>query len=278
VLASTIHHLSDRRDKPFVAFNCSAIPENLLETELFGYEEGAFTGAKKGGKIGLFELAHQGTIFLDEIADISAAMQLRLLRVLEAREVMRVGGDRILPVDVRIIASAHRDIRQDVQEGRFRPDLYFRLSVLRLNIPPLRERPEDILVIAEEVLRRHGVDIGCLSSSMQEMLLSYDWPGNIRELLSVLESYRILAEGGVCDERIFGQIMKEIRWGDESTEISTPSKGPIGPAPLRQHLEAFERNLITQTLKDCGYNRKLAAKTLGISLSTLWRKLTTTFK
>ncbi len=273
VLANSIHHLSQRRDKPFVAFNCSAIPENLTETELFGYEEGAFTGAKKGGKIGLFELANQGTIFLDEIADITTAMQVRLLRVLETKEVMRVGGDRILPVDVRVIASAHRDLRQDVAAGRFRPDLYFRLSVLRLTIPSLRERAEDILIIADEVLRRHGADIGCLSSGIQEMLLSYDWPGNIRELMSVLESYLILVGKNGCDERLFGQLMTEIRWEDENTGIST-SKGPTGAVPLKQHLETYEKNLVARTLKECRYNRKLAAEALGVSTSTLWRKLT----
>jgi len=282
LLAQTIHNFSGRREKPFVAFNCSAIPENLLETELFGYEEGAFTGAKKGGKIGLFELANQGTIFLDEIADISAAMQVRLLRVLETKEVMRVGGDRILPVDVRVIASSHRDLRQEIQAGKFRADLYFRLALLRLRIPPLRERSEDILVIAEAALCHQGRNLDCLSARMREILQSYYWPGNIRELLSVLDSYMLLNGGGACDESLFDQIMDETRWegesGKKSSEAENPddrkASTPAGQPTLKQRLEVFEKNIISQTLKDCRYNRKLAADTLGISLPTLWRKLT----
>jgi len=282
LFAQTIHNFSGRREKPFVAFNCSAIPENLLESELFGYEEGAFTGAKKGGKIGLFELANQGTIFLDEIADISAAMQVRLLRVLETKEVMRVGGDRILPVDVRVIASSHRDLRQEIQAGKFRADLYFRLALLRLRIPPLRERSEDILVIAEAALCHQGRNLDCLSARMRETLQSYYWPGNIRELLSVLDSYMLLNGGGACDESLFDQIMDETRWEGESWKKSSEAENsddrkastPDGQPTLKKRLEAFEKNLITQTLKECRYNRKLAAEALGISLPTLWRKLT----
>ncbi len=282
LLAHTLHHLSGRRDKPFVALNCSAIPENLLESELFGYEEGAFTGAKKGGKIGLFELAHHGTIFLDEIADISPALQVRLLRVLEAKEVMRVGGDRILPVDVRVIASAHRDLRREVQAGRFRADLYFRLAMLRLTIPPLRERTEDILTIAAEVLGRQGRDLDCLSGRMRAALLSYRWPGNVRELISVLESYLLLVGDGAADETLFDQVMEEARWdgepgtGARAEEVPADSGGlgSAGRAPLKQQLAKFERDLIARTLRESRYNRTLAAKTLGISLSTLWRKLT----
>ena len=273
LLAHTIHNLSTRRGKPFVAVNCSAIPESLLESELFGYEDGAFTGAKKGGKIGLFELANQGTIFLDEIADISAAMQVRLLRVLEAKEVMRVGGDRILPVNIRIISSSHRDLRQNVQAGIFRPDLFFRLSILRLQIPPLRERPEDIPVILEETFRRHGRKIA-LSKVMYDILKSYEWPGNIRELLSVFESYLILAGDNNCDENLLNDIMDEIRFNKEIIYAANGAENPSGVSSLRQQLEVYEKNLINRTLKDCRYNRKLAAETLGISLSTLWRKFT----
>ncbi len=282
LLAHTLHHLSGRRDKPFVAINCSAIPENLLESELFGYEEGAFTGAKKGGKIGLFELAHHGTLFLDEIADISPALQVRLLRVLEVKEVMRVGGDRILPVDVRVIASAHRDLRREVQADRFRADLYFRLAMLRLAIPPLRERPEDIPAIAAEALGRRGRGLECLSERMRAQLQSYRWPGNVRELISVLESYLLLIGDGAADELLFDQVMEEARWdgeaGGEPRAEETPGDAAgglsAGGVSLKQQLGEFERDLIVRTLKESRYNRALAAKTLGISLSTLWRKLT----
>ena len=192
IFAQSMHNLSDRKEKPFVAINCSALPESLLESELFGYEEGAFTGAKKGGKIGLFEMASGGTIFLDEIADIPLSLQVRLLRVLEEKEVMRIGGDRIVSVDVRIISSTYKDLREEVNLGKFRADLYFRLAVLKLDIPPLRKRPEDIPFIVQEILYKYGRGTKRISDKMVDRMKGYNWPGNIRELDSLIKRYVVL--------------------------------------------------------------------------------------
>ncbi|MGD9333101.1 MAG: sigma 54-interacting transcriptional regulator, partial [Desulfobacterales bacterium] len=186
-----IHSLSQRADQPFVSVNCAALPEQLLESELFGYEEGAFTGSKKGGKAGRFEIAHQGTIFLDEIDSTPEAVQIRLLRVLQEKEVMRVGGDRKIPVDVRIIAAASRDLNIAVQESQFRADLFFRLNVLRLQIPPLRQRQQDIPLLLDYFIRhfseRHGLEPITLPDDYLQRLMAYGWPGNVRQLRNFAE-------------------------------------------------------------------------------------------
>ena len=191
LFAHAIHNNSIRFSAPFVAINCASIPENLLESELYGYEDGAFTGAKKGGKMGQFEIADGGTLFLDEIGDMPLAMQSKLLRVLQEKEVQRVGGSKSIPVDVRIIAATHRDLEKMVAEGEFRQDLYYRLNVIKIEIPPLRKRKEDIQLISMSLLKKLGnrfyrKEIG-LSDEVKEKLMEHAWPGNIRELENVLE-------------------------------------------------------------------------------------------
>lgn len=192
LFAQAIHNASPRGQLPFVAINCAAMPESLLESELFGYAEGAFTGARKGGKAGLFEQAHRGTIFLDEIGDISPALQIRLLRVLQEKEVMRIGGSGVIPIDVRVIAATHQDLRRAVADGRFRADLYYRLNVLRLQIPPLRERQADVLPLLHHFLTEAG---RALPVSMEALALleAYDWPGNVRELQNCAQYLAVVA-------------------------------------------------------------------------------------
>ncbi|MFL6517143.1 MAG: sigma-54 interaction domain-containing protein, partial [Bacillus sp. (in: firmicutes)] len=191
LFAHAIHNSSMRASLPFVAINCASIPEHLLESELFGYDDGAFTGAKKGGKKGQFEIANNGTLFLDEIGDMPLSMQSKLLRVLQEKEIQRVGGQKSIAVDVRIIAATHRDLEMLVEEGKFRQDLYYRLNVIKIEIPPLRERKEDIPLISQSLLKklegkfyRKGIE---LSTVVEERLMEHSWPGNIRELENVLE-------------------------------------------------------------------------------------------
>jgi len=276
IVAQAIHRESGRRNCPFVAVNCSALTETLLESELFGYEEGAFTGALKGGKIGLFEMANSGTIFLDEIADISHGLQVRLLRVLEEKEVMRVGGDKIVPIDVRIISSSHKDLATEVRNGRFRSDLFFRLSVLRLETPSLRERLEDIPRIARELLGRCGADQRLLSDRDAELLKEYTWPGNVRELDALLRRYTLLCDGDTSNTDMLLECLAEIRtYGLENNRHAMVAASGEG-APVRSLKDMaaeYERELIRETLQIFSYNRQEAAKSLGISTNTLWRKL-----
>lgn len=191
LLAQSIHNYSSRREGPFVAVNCAALPETLLESELFGYEEGAFTGAKKNGKLGLFEQANTGTIFLDEIGDISANLQRQLLRVLQERQIMRVGSDRLIDIDVRIVVATNKLLLSEVDKGRFRRDLYYRLSVIPIQIPPLKERKEDIQTI---LAKRLTIPLEKLSATEKKNILDYDWPGNVRELESAASYYNTLGE------------------------------------------------------------------------------------
>ncbi|MBP1744560.1 MAG: hypothetical protein H6Q58_1538 [Firmicutes bacterium] len=207
LFAQAIHNASSRAESPFVAVNCAAIPDNLLESELFGYEEGAFTGAKKGGKPGLFEFAHMGTLFLDEIEAMSLNLQSKLLRILQEKEVIRVGGDRVINVDVRIIATTNEDVRGLIAEGRFRKDLYYRLNVLPLDIPPLRERGEDILLILESIKDGLGSDFE-LSDDIKRIFLDYSWEGNIRELRNYVEYLTCVSEGRITVEDLPSDILE----------------------------------------------------------------------
>lgn len=198
--AQSIHNASPRRNGPFVAVNCSAFSTSLLESELFGYEEGAFTGAKKAGKAGVFELAHGGTIFLDEIGEIDATVQSRLLRVIQEREVMRLGGDRVIPIDVRIIAATNRDLKKETEKGKFRLDLYYRINVLNIEIPPLRRRLEDIYPLARQLLNEKNELLQCKVTGFDARTLNffskYSWPGNIRELSNIIEKVVALTQSG----------------------------------------------------------------------------------
>ena len=209
IMASAIHNASRRQDGPFLAVNCSALPDELIESELFGYEEGAFTGAKKGGKVGLFELASQGTLFLDEIGDISPKIQSRLLRVLQEKEVLRVGGSMNTPVDVRIIAATNKNLSEMVKRGVFREDLYYRLKKLYIQIPPLRERREDILpILAHFILQKNGFELQ-LTEDARDLLATYPWPGNVRELESCVEYILAVRESDVIDRTMLSEDLLE---------------------------------------------------------------------
>ncbi|MDN5347683.1 MAG: hypothetical protein PWP65_1247, partial [Clostridia bacterium] len=279
LFAQSIHNISKRKENPFVAINCAAFPETLLESELFGYEEGAFTGAKKGGKPGLFEMAHTGTIFLDEIGEISPTLQARLLRVLQEKEVMRIGGDKIIPINVRIIAATNKDLKKAVKEGAFREDLFYRLNVLQLKIPPLRDRKEDIpLLIKHFLMIKEPGLIPKLESFIPEicsLTKDYTWPGNVREVENLVE--RIIALNKQLDiSKNHNWLLKAII--DEQIGLcpqdnlkSLPAKKPNQTLDIE--VEQAERAAILKTLEQCKGNKTKAAKQLGISRSTLWRKL-----
>ena len=273
LFAQSIHNSSDRRDKPFVAVNCAALPGSLLESELFGYVEGAFTGARKGGSAGLFEMAHMGTIFLDEISEMQPNLQALLLRVIQEKEVTRIGADNVIPVDVRIIAATNRDLYSLVEKGMFREDLYYRLCVLALNIPPLRDRKEDIPDIVRYHLARKGWETGMRASSItkeaMDLLVEQDWPGNVRQLENIVERCVVLSRGGdITPEGVTSAIVRPLSLASRTTPA--PSPPPAAPDGV---LHSMEEETILRVLSECGGNRSRAARRLGISTSTLWRKL-----
>jgi DNA-binding NtrC family response regulator len=254
LVARVIHQLSPRKEKPFVAVHCAALSETLLESELFGHERGAFTGAISTRK-GRFELADGGTIFLDEVGEISPAVQVKLLRVLQERELERVGGTRTIPVDLRIISATNKDLKAEEQAGRFREDLYYRLNVFPIHLPPLTDRREAIIPLAEYFAGKFSATlakkINGINPAAQSRLLEYSWPGNIRELQNVIERAVILA-GGQIEPRHLNM--------ETSEEAS-----PLGEGLLQMN----ERETIRKVLKETGGNRKQAAEKLGISLRTL---------
>lgn len=279
LFAQSIHAHSRRRNGPFVAVNCAALPENLLESELFGYEEGAFTGAKKGGKPGLFELAHLGTIFLDEIGEMPPQLQARLLRVLQEKEVMRLGGSRVIPVDVRVIAATNKNLQQAVQEGAFRADLFYRLNVLSLKVPPLRERKSDIPLLVEHFIKRYEEEnrlaVKRPREALVERLAAYDWPGNVRELENFIERYCVLAGNAEDPNELFRELLEDV--GQQAATAPPP------PAPLEDEsgrlvirlgtLEEMEKQILRLARSRWGANRTELAERLGISRTTLWKKL-----
>ncbi len=276
LFAQSIHNISERKDGPFVAINCAALPENLLESELFGYEEGAFTGAKKGGKPGLFELAHGGTIFLDEIAEIPLTLQSRLLRVLQEKEVLRVGGEYILNVDIRIIAATNLNLYKVVKEGKFREDLFFRLNILNLKIPSLRERAEDIPLLVEDFIevmnKKHGKFISTVTDSGMKLLKEYLWPGNIRELVNFVEKAVILASNSIVDQSLTESLLKghggyeEIRYTEEKYDKDTIT---VNVSTLKE----MELEIIDKISKRFEGDKVIIADKLGISRTTLWKRL-----
>ncbi|SMB92770.1 Transcriptional regulator containing PAS, AAA-type ATPase, and DNA-binding Fis domains [Thermanaeromonas toyohensis ToBE] len=264
LLAQAIHEESPRRNAPFIKVNCAAIPPELLESELFGYEEGAFTGAKKGGKPGKLELADGGTIFLDEIGDMPLNMQAKLLRVLQDKEIERLGSTQTRKIDVRVIAATNRDLEKMVQEGRFREDLFYRLNVVKLVLPPLRERPEDIPLLAESILQRLNEEYGKelrLTPAARECLLSYSWPGNVRELENVLERAVILAED------------QEIHPHHLAIGYTGKKKGVREISPLYKVRIEAEKEAIIQALEAFGGEKTRAAKALGLSRQALYAKM-----
>lgn len=215
LFAHAIHNASPRSDMPFVAINCAALPENLLESELFGYEEGAFTGAKKGGKAGLFEYAHTGTLFLDEIENMSQSLQVKLLRVLQEKEVIRIGSEKIINIDVKIIAASNENIKDMVEQGKFRKDLYYRINALPINIPPLRDRKDDVLLITDEIKKSIGTSFE-LSDEVKNIFINYEWEGNIRELRNVIEYLAYVDKPFINIEDLPSTFLEEINFNEIS--------------------------------------------------------------
>jgi DNA-binding NtrC family response regulator len=278
LVARALYRESPRANAPFIKLNCAAIPENLIESEFFGHEKGAFTGAlnKREGR---FELAHGGTILLDEISEISPNVQAKLLRVLQERELERVGGNRTLKVDVRVIATTNRNLEQSVEKKEFRQDLFFRLNVVPIHVPPLRQRREDVPYLAEEFMRRfarkHGVHIRGFSEEALKVLSSHDWPGNVRELQNVVERAVILCnESGVLEPEHLG-ITKPSATASDSAPATQRSTGQMGTAneAAMPSLAEMEKRHILATLDHCKGNRTHAAKLLGVSIRTLRNKL-----
>jgi two-component system response regulator HydG len=265
LVAKAIHHLSPRRDKPFIVINCSAFPATLLESELFGHEKGAFTGAIRQ-KVGRFEQAHGGTVFLDEIGEIVPSAQIKLLRILQTQKFERVGGETTLHVDVRILAATNRDLLKEVRNGNFREDLYYRLNVIPINLPPLNNRVNDIPLLARSFSRRFSQEQGKVihdfSSEAMRVLLNYSWPGNVRELENSIEHAVVLAKGEL------------IEVADLPSGIFKASS-PVAETDVayQKTIVNNEKRLLQEVLAECGWNKKLAAKLLGISRSTLYDKI-----
>jgi transcriptional regulator with PAS, ATPase and Fis domain len=282
LFAHSIHQNSIRASFPFVAINCSSIPEQLLESELFGYEDGTFTGAIKGGKKGQFEIANNGTIFLDEIGDMPLSMQSKILRVLQEKEVQRVGGQKSIAVDARIIAATHRDLEKMVEEGKFRQDLYYRLNVIKIEIPPLRKRKEDILLVSISLLKklerkfyRKGIE---LSADVKEKLQGHSWPGNIRELENVLERSINVLDGRTIELAHLPLYLRDQDMeGNNSleTKISSNSSGhlvSVQVLPLKETLASVEKQSILNALVVTNGNKQDAAKLLEISKTSFYEK------
>jgi len=278
LFARAIHHLSNRREQPFVALNCAAIPEGLVENELFGHERGAFTGAG-ARKVGKMDLAHRGTLFLDEIGELPLAIQAKLLRVLEERRFERVGGMQLIEVDVRIVVATNRDLQKLMQEKLFREDLYFRISAVPITIPALRDRGNDVLLLAEYFLDKFSREFGKagleLSADAKHRLLEYRWPGNVRELQNTLERAVILADGLTIrasglqllspkpdgDTLPQGMLPEKFSWEGSLEEVTHRAAGHV------------ERVLLESTLRDCQWNKTRAAERLGVSPKTLLAKI-----
>ncbi len=270
LISQSIHNWSNRSKGSFVALNCAALPENLLESELFGYVEGAFTGASKGGKAGMFELAHNGTLFLDEISEIPLDLQGRLLRVLQEREIRRLGDNKITPIDVRIIAATNRNLAELVREGKFRNDLYYRLCVLQLNLPPLRERKGDIPLLMQHFIRqtqgKEGIyeDI-ILNVQDYRLLEAQPWYGNIRELINFCQRLVVLNQPDVPLHNLVQRLLSV------DTSMSTPKDTCSSSKQTNLILQDY--SALQSLIEECGGNKTLAAKHLGISRVTLWRLL-----
>jgi transcriptional regulator of aroF, aroG, tyrA and aromatic amino acid transport len=256
LFARALHSASPRRELPFVPINCGALPDSLMESELFGYEDGAFTGSRRGGRMGLFEFAHGGTIFLDEVAEIPTHLQSKLLRALQSGNIRRVGGNEEIKVNVRIIAATNKELGQLVMEHKFREDLYYRLNVIPLTLPPLRQHREDIEILAEHLLARQQARI---TSEAMAVLTRHHWPGNVRELENVLE--RAMAIAGPSPIRPEHLLLGQIAEG-----------GQPGQGSLKEQVAELERSLVAQALKQYGSTRK-AGRVLGLSHTSIVNKV-----
>jgi two-component system response regulator AtoC len=266
MIARAIHHHSPRADRPFVKINCTALPENLMESELFGYEKGAFTGANTS-KPGKFEQADTGTVFLDEIGDVPASVQVKLLRILQEREFERLGSNKVKHIDVRVLAATNVDLRAALEQGTFREDLYYRLNVLPINIPPLRERKEDIPYLAGYFVKKLGKDLGSpvqsISDGAMERLLGYHWPGNVRELENVLERSMVLGNGAVLEA------------GDVKLDTAPAARFTVSDnfLPEGTTLDQYEQAIIKEALRRANGNKSQAARMLGLTRNALRYRL-----
>ena len=264
LFAQSIHNASRRAEGPFVAVNCGAFPRNLLEAELFGYVEGAFTGASKGGKIGLFEMAHRGTIFLDEIGEMPLETQVQLLRVLQEKEIRRIGSDRVTPVNIRVITATNRNLHKEISKGKFREDLYYRLNVLNIKIPALKERREDICEIGFHLYEQCSGNVSDEEQKFIRRILNkleqYNWPGNVRELGNLMERIYVLLSQGEEQDFVEAYISSYLYF-QENKEDAT------------ERLDEWEKNHILTELKKQNLEIGKTAEAMGISRSTLWRKI-----
>ena len=275
LIARAIHRQSNRKEQPFIKINCAAIAENLMESELFGYEKGAFTGATST-KPGRFELAHRGTLFLDEVGEITREMQVKLLQAIQDQSFERVGGLKTISVDVRLIAATNQNLQQAVKEGKFREDLFYRLNVFPIHLPPLRERPEDILPLADYFIgkfnRKLGRKVEGIVPEVRECLLTYPWPGNIRELEHFVERLVLMAEGSLLTLDLVPPEMK-----DSPPESAGAGQAGLPEAAghdvLKSHMEEMERQIIARCLEECGGNVTRAAERLGLSRKGLQLKM-----
>ncbi len=271
LLARAIHLSSPRKNKPFITINCAAIPETLFESELFGYEGGAFTGAKSGGKKGKFILAHEGTIFLDEVGELPFSTQAKLLRVLQNHEVDQIGSDRPFPVNARVIAATNRDLQKMVSEGKFRQDLYYRLNIFPIRIPPLREHPEDITLIANHFLGQFNNKYSkklFFSNEVIQAFLSDSWPGNVRELENIVRHAVIIAKGPEIKLEDLPAYFTKRNNREKKNMIN-----PLAQSPLRSYLNGAEKEALVEALRLSNNNRSKAMKMLGISRGTFYNKL-----
>ena len=266
IIARAIHHHSPRAGRPFVKINCTALPENLMESELFGYEKGAFTGANTA-KPGKFEQADTGTVFLDEIGDVPPSVQVKLLRILQEREFERLGSNKTRHIDVRVLAATNVDLRAALEQGTFREDLYYRLNVLPINIPPLRERKEDIPFLVEHFIKKLKKDLGSpvesISESALERLLSYHWPGNVRELENVIERSMVLATGPILQAE------------DVKLDLAPKARAAVADSflPEGMTLDQYEQSIIREALKRANGNKSQAARLLGLTRNALRYRL-----
>ncbi|WP_092590690.1 sigma 54-interacting transcriptional regulator [Acidaminobacter hydrogenoformans] len=316
VFAQSIHNHSVRKNQPFVAINCAALPENILESELFGYVKGAFTGARNEGKAGIFELAHMGTVFLDEIGEISTNVQVKLLRVLQEKEVSRIGDDKIFPIDVRVLAASNKNLIEEIRRGNFREDLYYRLCVLELEIPPLRERKDDISDLLNFFISNNKKRKIEISQDAIALLCNYEWPGNVRQLSNIVERLLVNYDGGAINKDQVAELLKNIDYKKEHfqyVDVNSPSKTEeklisliekiiiinderqkdgkqskyvkiennqpkidsvvIDEAVNKTKYEHWEIEIIKDALRESMGKREQAAELLGISTTTLWRKM-----